>query len=108
MNGMCITHSLASGMGGVRTAGDLVARMQMSRSMKIDEAKKYVAEKLGVEVKDLTDPTVMTVVRNEKGLGCVAQLPGKPKGIEAKFNIAKLLDVEINSVNKFKQKTGMA
>jgi len=108
MNGMCITHVLASGMGGVRTAGDLVARMQMSRNMKIDEAKKYVAEKLGVEVKDLTDPTVMTVVRNEKGLGCVAQLPGKPKGIEAKFNIAKLLDVEINSVNKFKQKTGMA
>ncbi len=108
MNGMCITHSLASGMGGVRTAGDLVARMQMARNMKIDEAKKYVAEKLAVEVKDLTDPTVMTVVRNEKGLGCVAQLPGKPKGIEAKFNIAKLLDVEINSVNKFKQKTGMA
>lgn len=40
---MCITHSLASGMGGVRTAGDLVARMQMSRNMKINEAKEYVA-----------------------------------------------------------------
>jgi dimethylamine--corrinoid protein Co-methyltransferase len=50
----------------------------------------------------------MTVVREEKGLGCVAQLPGRPKGMEAKFNIAKVLDIEINSVNKFKQKTGMA
>lgn len=54
------------------------------------------------------DPTVMTVVREELGLGCVAQLPGRPKGIEAKFNIAKVLDIEINSVNKFKQKTGSA
>ncbi len=108
INGMCITHSLASGMGGVRTAGDLVARMQMSRNMKIKEAKEYVADKLKVSVRDLTDPTVMTVVREEKGLGCVAQLPGRPKGMEAKFNIAKVLDIEINSVNKFKQKTGMA
>ena len=108
INGMCITHSLASGMGGVRTAGDLVARMQMSRNMKINEAKEYVANKLKVSVRDLTDPTVMTVVREELGLGCVAQLPGRPKGMEAKFNIAKVLDIEINSVNKFKQKTGMA
>jgi len=107
MTGMCITHSLASGMGGVRTAGDLVARMQMTRNMKINEAKEYVANKLKVSVRDLADPTVMTVVREELGLGCVAQLPGRPKGIEAKFNIAKVLDIEINSVNKFKQKTGM-
>ena len=43
--GMAIAHSTASGMGGMRTAGDLVARMQMSRSMKIKEAKEYVASK---------------------------------------------------------------
>jgi dimethylamine--corrinoid protein Co-methyltransferase len=49
----------------------------------------------------------MTVVREELGLGCVAQLPDRPKGIEAKFNIAKVLDIEINSVNSFKKKTGM-
>jgi len=107
MNGMCITHSLASGMGGVRTAGDLVARMEMSRNMKIKEAKEYVANKLKVSVSDLSDSTVMTRVREELGLGCVAQLPGRPKGIEAKFNIARVLGIEINSVNKFKQKTGI-
>lgn len=106
MTGGSNTLCLASGMGGVRTAGDLVARMQMSRNMKINEAKEYVANKLRVSVSDLADPTVMTVVREELGLGCVAQLPGRPKGIEAKFNIAKVLDIEINSVNKFKQKTG--
>lgn len=31
-------------------AGDLVAWMQISRKMKIDEAKQYVAKKLGIEV----------------------------------------------------------
>ena len=106
INGMCITHSLASGMGGVRTAGDLVARMQMSRGMKIREAKEYVANKLKVSVRDLSDSTVMTTVRDDLGLGCVAQLPGRPKGIEAKFNIAEVLGIEINCVNKFKQKAG--
>ncbi len=104
---MACTHSLASGMGGVRTAGDLVARMEMSRSMKIEKAKEYVANKLKVSVRDLSDSTVMTRVREELGLGCVVQLPGRPKGIEAKFNIAKVLGIEINSVNKFKKKAGM-
>jgi len=106
MVGMSITHALASGMGGVRTAGDLVARMQMSRNMKINEAKEYVADKLKVSVSDLADPTVMTVVREDLGLGCVAQLPNSPKGMEAKFNIARVLDIEINSVNRFKKKIG--
>ena len=44
--GMAITHAVASGMGGMRAAGDLVARMQIARGMKIDQAKKYVADKL--------------------------------------------------------------
>jgi dimethylamine--corrinoid protein Co-methyltransferase len=107
MLGMCITHSIASGIGGVRTAGDLVARMQMARGMKTPEAKKYVADKLKISVRDLTDSTVMTNVRTELGLGCVAQLPNHPKGMEAKFNIAELLGIEINSVNKFKERAKM-
>ncbi|KKL57758.1 hypothetical protein LCGC14_2232220 [marine sediment metagenome] len=48
--GMAVSHGIASGMGGIRTAGDLVAWMQISRKMKIDEAKQYVAKKLGIEV----------------------------------------------------------
>ncbi|KKK68482.1 hypothetical protein LCGC14_2943600, partial [marine sediment metagenome] len=40
---MPIAHIMASGMGGIRTAGDLVAWMQITRRMKIAEAKAYVA-----------------------------------------------------------------
>ena len=102
---MAITHSHASGMGGMRVAGDLVARVQMARGMRIQEAKAYVAQKLGVTVADLTDPIIMTEVRTDLGLGLVTPLPGVPKGIEAKFNIARVLDIDINCVKRFKERT---
>ena len=103
--GMAIAHCTASGMGGMRTAGDLVARMQMSRGMRIKEAKEYVASKLGVSVIDLVDPVVMTEIRQDLNIGLTTPLPGYAKGMEAKFNIAKVLEIEINSVNKFKDRT---
>jgi hypothetical protein len=34
-------------------------------------------------------------------------MPDRPKGIEAKFQIAELLGIEINCVNRFKAKTGL-
>ena len=102
---MAVTHAIAAGMGGMRAAGDLVARMQMSRGMRIREAKAYVAEKVGVSVADLTDPIIMTEVRTDLGLGLVTPLPGVPKGIEAKFNIARVLDIDINCVKRFKDRT---
>ena len=89
----------------MRAAGDLVARMQMTREMKIHEAKTYVAEKLGIGVAELTDPIIMTEVRTDLGLGLVTPLPGVPKGIEAKFNIARVLDIDINCVKRFKERT---
>jgi len=101
---MHIAHSIASGMGGMRTAGDLVARMQMSRSMKIKEAKEYVASKLKVSVADLADPVVMSEVREDLDIGRVNALPRVAKGIDAKFRIAELLGIEINCVNKFKDR----
>jgi len=101
---MAITHAHASGMGGMRAAGDLVARLQMARGMRIDEAKEYVANKLSVSVSELTDPIIMNEVRTDLGIGVVTPLPGVPKGIEAKFNMAKVLDIEINCVNRFKQR----
>ena len=101
---MAITHAIASGMGGMRTAGDLVARMQMTRGMRIREAKEYVARKLSVSVTDLSDPYRMTEIRDELGIGLVTPLPGRPMGMEAKFRIAELLGVEINCVNRFKEK----
>jgi dimethylamine--corrinoid protein Co-methyltransferase len=99
---MHIAHIMASCMGGIRTAGDLVAWMQMSRKMKIHEAKKYVAKKLHVEVMDLTDEEVMRPLREELGIGTVTSVAGSPKGIRAKIKVAELLDIEIPSVELFK------
>jgi hypothetical protein len=57
---MAMAHAHASGMGGMRAAGDLVARLQMTRGMKINDAKQYVAGKLKISVAELTDPVIMT------------------------------------------------
>ncbi len=101
---MHAAHAIVSGMGGIRTAGDLVARLQLNRAMKIDKAKKYVADKLGVSLTDIADEVVMREVREDMDLGTLNECPGVAKGIDAKFRIAKLLDLEINCVKMFKQK----
>ena len=102
--GMEVAHVSASGMGGMRTAGDLVARMQISRRMKIKEAKGYVATRLGISVRDLADPIVMGELRQDLNIGTVAPFVGGAKGIEAKLRIAELLGIEINCVNRFRDK----
>ncbi|MCF8069348.1 MAG: hypothetical protein K9L30_12255 [Desulfobacterales bacterium] len=104
---MALTHAQASGMGGMRGAGDLVARMMMSKKMRINEAKAYVAEKLKIGVQDLTDSVIMTEVRQELGLGQISPLPNNAKGMESKFKIADLLDIDINCVSRFKGMVNM-
>ena len=93
-------------MGGIRTAGDLVARMQIARGMKIEEAKKYVAGKLGTSVKDLADPVRMAELREDLNIGLINPQPGFAQGMEAKVRISKLLDIKINSVERFINKSG--
>jgi len=100
--GMEVTHVSASGMGGMRTAGDLVARMQMSRRMKLKEAKEYVANKLGVSVLDLSDPIIMGELRKDLNIGTVAPFVGGNRGIQAKTRIAELLGIDINCVKKLR------
>jgi len=108
---MGCTHALASGMGGMRTAGDLVARMQMARGMRLDAAKKHVAGRLGVSERDLADPTVMWEVRAEFGLGRFddqdTTFPGEAAAMAAKFRISEVLDVPINSAEQFAQQAGL-
>jgi dimethylamine--corrinoid protein Co-methyltransferase len=99
---MHIAHIFACGMGGIRTAGDLVAWMQLVKKMKLAEAKKYVAQKLGIEPLDLINEEVMRQLREDLGIGTTTSVAGSPKGIRAKFNVAELLDVPINSVELFK------
>ena len=100
---MALPHYVSSGMGGIRTAGDLVARMEYSKGMKIAEAKEYVAKKLGVSSIDLADEYVMKDLREELGLGVVTAIPGVPKGIAAKLNIERLLDTKINCCEQFRK-----
>jgi len=97
-----MAHIMASCMGGIRTSGDLVAWMQMTRRMKIHEAKAYVAEKLKINLLELTDEEVMRPLREALGIGTVTSVAGSPKGIRAKWKIAELLDIPIRSVDLFR------
>jgi dimethylamine--corrinoid protein Co-methyltransferase len=101
---MAVAHSAAAGMGGMRAAGDLVARLQMAKGMRLTAAKAYVAGKLGVSTRDLSDCAAMQELRAEHGLGQIfegeAPHPFDPGPLEAKANIARLLDLPINSVTR--------
>lgn len=100
---MDMAHMLASGMGGIRTAGDLVARMEYAKNMKVDKAKEYVAKKLGISTLEIADECIMRELREELGIGVITAVPGAPRGIAAKMNIEKLLGIKINSCEKFRQ-----
>jgi dimethylamine--corrinoid protein Co-methyltransferase len=108
---MACAHALASGMGGMRAAGDLVGRMQMTRGMRLDDAKTYVAAKLGCAVADLADPIAMHDLRRDLGLGRITvqelTYPTHAGAMEAKFRIADVLDVPINSVTRFAENAGL-
>jgi dimethylamine--corrinoid protein Co-methyltransferase len=112
MLGMPSAHANASGMGGMRAAGDLVARLELTRGMRLAQAKEYVAARLGVEPGALSDPIAMADVRAELGLGRIvtfeATYPDEPNAIEAKFNIGDLLGVPVNCVERFKNRTARA
>lgn len=105
--GMPVAHGMAAGMGGIRTAGDLVARMQLARKMRISEAKAYVADRLKVTPTDLSNEHVMREVREELDIGIITAVPGCAKGIEAKARIAEILGIPINSVQRLKEKISL-
>ena len=94
-------------MGGIKTAGDLVLRMQLMYGMKIGEAKEHVAKKLWVSTFDLCDPLVMTELREDLGFGVQMPGVGTPTGIAAKMRIAEKLGIKINSVEAWKRKAGL-
>jgi dimethylamine--corrinoid protein Co-methyltransferase len=102
---MACMHETAAGMGGIRTAGDLVARMVM-KGMKLGEAKKYVADKLGCSVFDLSDSARMKEIRESLDIGTVLARTNAATGMAAKIKIAELLDIKIPSVEKFKKLIG--
>ena len=46
----------------------------------------------------------MGEVREDLNIGVVNEAPGVAKGIDAKFRIAELLDLDINCVNMFEKR----
>jgi len=92
----------------MRAAGDLVGRMEMTRGMRLPEAKEYVAERLGVSSADLSDPVTMHEVRERLGLGRITTFeishPTQAAAIEAKFNVERVLDIPVNSVRRFEER----
>ena len=100
---MDIPHLITSGMQGIRTSGDLVARMMYAKNMKLGKAKEYVAKKLGLDTVEIADECIMRDLREELGIGSCTGIPGAPRGIAAKMNIEKLLDIKINSCELFRQ-----
>ena len=103
---MACMHEMAAGLGGVRTAGDLVART-VFKGMKLDQAKEYVAGKLGCSVEDLSDEAAMKEIRESLDIGHIIITPHSSYGIAAKTKIAELLDIKIPSVELFKKNIGM-
>lgn len=99
-------HELVVGMCGIRSAGDMVLRVQLAKGLKINDAKAYVAKKLDVSVLDLSDCAVMAELREELGIGVMQPTDGEPIDMEAKMRMAKLLDIPILSVERFKERAG--
>jgi len=102
---MAVPHFMASGMGGIRTAGDMVARMEFSKNMKIGKAKEYVAKKLGLSSLEIADEHIMRELRDDLKIGVVTGVPNAPRGIAAKMNIERLIDTKINSCEIFREVT---
>jgi len=94
-------------MGGLRTAGDLVARAQMEKKLKIRDAKHYVAQKLKTDLETMTDECAMKELREKLDIGGALSSVGTAKGIAAKARIATLCEFKINCVTRFLEKTAL-
>ncbi len=93
--------------------GDLAEYSDAELLKDIWQGIEDIAESQGIEplsedeiaVADLSNEVLMREVREEFELGTIQSLAGFPKGIEAKHNIADLLDITINSVERFKSRS---
>ncbi len=92
-------------MGGLRTAGDLVARAQLNKKLKLADAKNYVSRKLGIDLETMTDECAMKELREKLDIGGALSSVGRAKGLAAKVRIAALCDFKIACVTRFKEKT---
>ena len=78
-------------------------RVMLDKRMKLKDAKKYVREHLGITDEQMHDSTFMLDFRRENGYGVIMPNTYDIYGMEAKCRIAKVLDLKINSVERFKR-----
>lgn len=76
--------------------------MQFAKNMKIDEAKKYVADKLEIDPFQLTEEGYVRDIREKEGIGVVTGQPNTPKGMPAKMNIEKVLGITISNCEHYR------
>jgi dimethylamine--corrinoid protein Co-methyltransferase len=98
---MPIAHGIAGGIGGIRTAGDMVARMEMLKC-RCGDAKKTVAKKLGIDVSGVADEFTMRKLREQLNIATITGVPNVARGLEAKARIADILGIKIRSVDHLK------
>ena len=82
-----------------------MARAQMDKKLKIADAKKYVTQKLGIDLETMTDECAMKELREKLDIGGALSSIGHAKGIAAKARIAALCDFKIDCVTRFLEKT---
>ena len=77
----------------------------MDKKLKIADAKKYVTQKLGIDLETMTDECAMNELREKLDIGGALSSVGHAKGIAAKARIAALCDFKIDCVTRFLEKT---
>lgn len=76
--------------------------MELSKNMRLDDAKRYVAKKLGVDPFDLSDVYMMREAREKLDIGVVTAMPNASRGIQSKMKIEDLLDIRINCCDNYR------
>ena len=66
---------------------------------------QHGADESGMRVEDVTDPVVKSELREGLDLGRVNATSGAARGIDARFRLVELLDIESNSVERCKERT---
>jgi hypothetical protein len=92
-SGVQLVHLLASEMNGMRTAGDPVMRMRMTRGLRLKEAKAQTADRHRVSARDLSDGVVMQDARSECGIGRLTDV-GNEGGDGAAVKRAKVAPLD--------------
>ena len=84
------------------TVDEVKTRARKAVAMELRHGVQYIRSHADVTDPNLTSLKALLELREELKIGTVTAVPGVPRGIAAKMNIEKLLDIKINSCEKFR------